>query len=272
MPTFSCQLHERPRIRPPYFTKWTAAVDQSQIKYPTNDRDKIFVSSFWRILFQLQGTKLKMSSSYHPQTDGQTKVTNRTFECGFHGLSVHSSTKTTPFEAVYWVSSPSLLPYIPDTALVQAMDEYLRDRTTILSDLRHNLTLTRDRMKLQADKHHREFHFQVDDFVYLKLQPYRQTSIYFRKFVKLAPRHFGPYKIVSMVGPVAYKLALPSGAQIHDVFNVMASPSLPPISDDSVVLPQPEKVLDHRIIQKGKYRPKIEVLIKRAGVLKEDAT
>lgn len=39
-----------------------------------SDRDKVFVSSFWQTLFQLQGTKISMSSSYHPQSDGQTEV------------------------------------------------------------------------------------------------------------------------------------------------------------------------------------------------------
>jgi hypothetical protein len=269
-----------------------------------SDRDKVFLSSFWQALFQLQGTQLCMSSSYHPQSDGQTEVMNRTLEQYLrcftgdqprkwvewlswaeysYNTATHSSTKLTPFEAVYGTPPPTLLTYVPGTSRIQAVDECLRDRDAILKDLRHNLQLAQNRMKCQADQHRRDISFNVGDYVYLKLQPYRQTSVALRLSQKLSPRFFGPYQIISKIGPVAYKLSLPAGSQIHNVFHVsllrkyhgsgiQASPQLPLHSDASACLPEPEAILDRRTIRKGNYRPKSEILVKWKNAPAEDAT
>ena len=63
-------------------------------------------------------------------------------------------------------------------------------------------------MKYYADKKRSEREFQVGDEVYLKLQPYRQSSLALRKNLKLSSRYYGPYPVISKVGTVAYKLQL----------------------------------------------------------------
>jgi hypothetical protein len=270
-----------------------------------SDRDKVFLSTFWKSLFKLQGTKLCYSSSYHPQSDGQTEVVNRTLEqylrCfssdqpkGWvewlawaeygYNTAVHSATKMSPFEAVYGVPPPNMTSYIPGTTKVQAVDNLLQTREVIMRDLRRNLLEAQTRMKSRADLHRREVTYDVGDYVFLKLQPYRQKSVAFRSSLKLSPRFFGPFRILARVGAVAYKLDLPAGAHIHDVFHVSLLKkkwgpvvddtviTLPPVSTDDIILPEPELILDRRVVQKGKYRPKTEVLVQWKGALPEDAS
>ncbi|XP_026459668.1 uncharacterized protein LOC113360370 [Papaver somniferum] len=75
-------------------------------------------------------------------------------------------------------------------------------------------------MKLRADEGRRDVVYQVGDYVYLKLQPYRQNSNVQRKNQKLSPRYFGLYKILERTGPVTYQLDLPKESKIHSVFHV----------------------------------------------------
>ena len=75
-------------------------------------------------------------------------------------------------------------------------------------------------MKHHADKNRSEREFAVGDLVYLKLQPYIQSSVAPRGNQKLAYRFFGPFKILARVGKVAYKLNLPPHNKIHPVIHV----------------------------------------------------
>lgn len=173
--------------------------------------------------------------------------------------------------------------YVPGTSQVDAVDSFLCERDEVLRDLRSHWMRARDRMKTVADRHRRDVTFSIGDFVYLKLQPYRQTSIQFRASVKLAPRFFGPYKVLERVGAVAYRLELPLGTRIHNIFHVSqlrkhhrslpaSSFPLPPTTDDAVFIPQPESILDRRMVHKDRYRPRLEVLVKWHGMAVADAT
>jgi hypothetical protein len=102
----------------------------------------------------------------------------------------------------------------------------------------------------------------VGDTILLKLQPYTQSSVANRPYPKLAKKYFGPYKVLERIGNVSYKLELPEGALIHNVFHISQlkpfiadySPvyeSLPVTTDLEASETEPLEIKDRRLVKKG---------------------
>lgn len=247
-----------------------------------SDRDPVFLSKFWQEIFAIQGSKLKFSSAYHPETDGQTEVVNRSLETYlrcfaadqpnswsywlpwaefWHNTSYHVSTNTTPFEVVYGRPPPSIFRCVPGEISCAAVQQDLQDRDEAIKQLKFHLLRAQNNMKTSADKHRRDVQYEVGEWVFLKLRPHRQQSVIRRINQKLAARYYGPFLITAKIGPVAYRLQLPESAKIHPVFhvsllkravgNAMVEPSLPQgLTVDSSLPHVPEKCLATRVISK----------------------
>jgi hypothetical protein len=125
---------------------------------------------------------------------------------------------------------------------------------------RQHLARAQQRMKHQADKNRVERVFQVGDQVYLKLQPYVQTSVANRSSQKLGFKYFDPYPVLKRVGQVSYQLELLDKAKIHSVHVSQLKKAIKPTDAVSTDLPvslvdfllvQPDKVTDERLIRRG---------------------
>lgn len=236
-----------------------------------SDRDPVFISHFWREFFKMSGTQLKMSSAYHPQTDGQSEVANRCVEqylrCFVHqqprkwssflpwaefwyNTTYHTSTGMTPFQALYGRLPPSIPHYQVGTSPIAEVDQKLASRDELLRQLKANLHAANNRMKQVADSKRRDIEYQVGDMVFLKLHLYRQHTIFRQPSQKLASRFYSPYQIEKMIGKVAYQLKLLEGSRIHPIFHVsmlkkkgestIATADLPLVDDNVGIVMEPE--------------------------------
>lgn len=84
--------------------------------------------------------------------------------------------------------------------------------------IKSNLASAQNKMKLYADNNKTFLQFQIGEWVYLKPQPFAQSSVAHRPCAKLSFKYFGPFKNIEKYGHAAYKLLLPESAAIHLVF------------------------------------------------------
>ena len=206
-----------------------------------SDRDTKFLSHFWRSLWHLLGTKLLYSTTCHPQTDGQTEVTNRTLSTLLRTL-VHKNlrawdiklahaefaynrtpvraTGMSPFEALYGVNPLTpidLLPLPMDCKVSFEAKERAKEMQGLHERIRAHIEKINEAYKNKANKNRKGMEFQPGDLVWLHLRKERFPS---RRKNKLMSRGDGPFKVISKVGPNAYKLELPGEMGVSATFNV----------------------------------------------------
>ena len=205
-----------------------------------SDRGAQFTAQFWRSFQRELGTRVDLSTAFHPQTDGQSERTIQILEdmlraCAIdfgghwdshlplaefaYNNSYQASIQMAPFEALYgrrcrspigWFESGEVQVLGPD--LVQQT----LDKVRVIQD---RLRTAQSRQISYADRRRRDLEFMVGDRVFLKVSPMKGV-MRFGKKGKLSPRFIGPFEILERVGAVAYRLALPPSLSVHPVFHV----------------------------------------------------
>jgi len=158
------------------------------------DRDRVFISRFWQELFKLIGTSLKYSFIYHPETDGQTEVVNKSLEtylrCFMNekprewakwlpwaeywfNTNFNVPAGMTPFKPLYGRELPSILKVGNEVTSMEAIDEQLKARDGILTELKRHLSQAQQQIKAQTDKRRRDVQFAIGGQVYLRTKPYK---------------------------------------------------------------------------------------------------
>ena len=198
-----------------------------------SDRDKLFTSNYWRTLIPLLGTKLKMSTAFHPTTDGQTERTNQTLEQYLRhyinsaqnnwvsllpmaqlALSAResSTTKESPFFANFF-RDPNLfgreLPHRSAESAIQKVETWKRIHGNITTMQQSSGTYQNKKRKMAPQ-------LKKGDKVYLLTKNLKTRT----PSKKLDHVKVGPFFIKEVKGPQNFELELPKDAKVHPVFHI----------------------------------------------------
>ena len=211
-----------------------------------SDRDPKFTGRFWQELFRLLGTKLKMSSADHPQTDGQTEIYNRVVEEVLRHMvrtdqadwdlhlklaqfalnsSVSSTTRQTPFETLYGFAPHTplslTLPQPTRLSAVPAAASFCNKAALRWRLVRDRVALAQLRQTEAANAGRSLVEYAVGDKVLVSTKALTPVASRIDGTTrKLGERYSGPFVIRARVGLVAYKLQLPECYRAHPVFHV----------------------------------------------------
>ena len=262
-----------------------------------SDRGSVFTSEYWSELCFHMKIRRKLSTAFHPQTDGQTEALNKILEaylrayCNYrqddweewlayaefaYNRSEHSATHMSPFKAMYGFE-----PRGPDGIQEQTNndeqatpDGRLRLISALRDSLIRQLTKAKDDQARFYNRRRKDKVYAPGDDVMLSAKNLRTM----RPSKKLDDKYYGPFTVVEAVGNNAYRLKLPPSYQIHDVFHVSLlepyrvregeAPTRPPaiLVDD-----QFEWEVDEILDDKVRYRKK-QYLVKWKGFPIEEST
>jgi hypothetical protein len=153
------------------------------------------------------------------------------------------------------------------------MENWLAERANMTHLIRQHQSQAQDRIKKHVDKYRSEREFSVGTMVYLKLQPYVQSSVTAHANQKLSFKYFGPFKILERVGAVVYRLQLPENSAMHLVMHVsrlkLAAGFKGTVSDSFPSEPLqhcvPLHILQSRLVARGTDQV-VQVLVHWSGL------
>nr|GEX43963.1 putative reverse transcriptase domain-containing protein [Tanacetum cinerariifolium] len=208
-----------------------------------SDRDGKFTSHFWKSLNKALGTRLAMSTAYHPETDGWDK--HLPWVKFLYNNSYHTSIKAASFEALYRrkCRSPICWVEVGDRQLTSL--EIIHETTEKIVQIKSRIQATRDRQKSYAYVRRKPLELQVEDKVMLKVSPWKGV-IRFGKRGKLNPHYVGSFKILAKVGTVTYRLEFPKQlSRVHSMFHVSKLKKC--MADESLAIPLDEIQVDDKL-------------------------
>jgi hypothetical protein len=242
-----------------------------------SDRDTKFTSRFWKSLMDGFKTNMLFSTTYHPQNDGKIERVNQIVEdmLRMHVMhqpkkwedylplvefaynnSYQESLKMSPFESLYGRQWKIPIRWSNRVDRITIGPNMLKEMEQQVIQIRKNLKIAQDRKKRYVDKKRTPREFKTGDHVYLRVRP-RKSSLRMGACAKLAPRYCGPFEVLDRLGPVAYRLAVPSTVKAHNVFHVSL---LKKYVHDS------NHIIDWSVIQvepKGEFLPKRQCILDR---------